>query len=118
MDAGAQAMSRTRYVYTQGGQPLPEPIKVSDDWTQPDAERQPVFTDRYMEGVRAADGSDISSRTKRREYMKREGVADASDFTQTFQKAKEARARMATGDFDHARRREAIRRAIQKVRKP
>lgn len=41
-----------------------------------------VVTDRYMEGVRAEDGTDISSRQKRAEYMRRNGLADAADYRQ------------------------------------
>ena len=39
-----------------------------------------VVTDRHHWGTKALDGTDIGSKKKRREYMKREGVADASDY--------------------------------------
>lgn len=50
---------------------------------EPDPTRVPVVSDRYMEGARATDGTDIGSRPKRREYMNREGLADASDYARS-----------------------------------
>jgi len=83
-------MSRRRWTYTMGGVPLPEPVEVSEDF-QSTSERQPVFTDRYMEGLRATDGTDISTRAKRRAYMEANGLADCSDFKQHWKKAEEER---------------------------
>lgn len=40
--------------------------------------------DRHYDGLRAQDGTDISSRTKHREYMKRTGLTMADDFKSTF----------------------------------
>lgn len=85
-------MTRRRFLYTSGGRPLPEPVEVTPD-AEFREERQPVFTDRYMEGVRSPiDGADIGSRAKRREYMKQRGLVDADDYKVEWQKAKEARA--------------------------
>lgn len=48
--------------------------------------------DRYMENARSPiDGSDIGSRSKHREHMKRHDVVPASDFTETWRKAEAAR---------------------------
>lgn len=73
-------MSRKRWVYTQGGEPLPEPIEVTEDFTGAERRAQTVTEELVHGGARATDGTDISSRKKRREYMARTGVADASDF--------------------------------------
>jgi hypothetical protein len=40
----------------------------------------PVLTDRHHENTSTVDGQDIGSRAKRREYMKRTGLAEADDF--------------------------------------
>lgn len=47
------------------------------------SKRVPVVTDRYYEGTRALDANrtDIGSRRKRTEYMKRRGLIDQADFT-------------------------------------
>lgn len=83
---------KKRYAYTMGGVPLAEPVEVSDDY-RGDGERMPLFTDRYMEGVRSpVDGSDIGSRAKRREHMRAHGLVDADDFKQTWEKQRTARA--------------------------
>lgn len=47
--------------------------------------------DRHYDGLRASDGTDISSRTKHREYMKRTGLTTADDFQSTFAKAEKDR---------------------------
>lgn len=47
--------------------------------------------DRHYDGMRAQDGTDISSRTKHREYMKRHGLTTYDDFKQTFAKEQEKR---------------------------
>lgn len=46
----------------------------------PQAIHAPIMVDRYMEGVRATDGTDIGSRRKRRDWMRVHGYADASDY--------------------------------------
>lgn len=85
-------MSRKRYAYTIGGVPLPAPIEVSEGFRGEGAERQPVFTDRYMEGARSpVDGSDIGSRQKRAAHMKAHGLVDADDFKGEWRKKAEQR---------------------------
>jgi hypothetical protein len=96
-------MSRRRYVY----RPNPETgevesVEVTPDYQRHD-ERQPVFTDRYMEGVRAPDGTDIGCRWKRNEYMRREGVADLSDFTNTLKQTQERREAWRAGRAEVSR---------------
>lgn len=83
-------MSRKRYAYTLGGVPLPEPIEVSEDYRGGD-ERMPLYTDRFMEGHHTVDGVDIGSRAKRRDYMRANGLADYSDFTEHWKKKAEER---------------------------
>lgn len=52
-----------------------------------------LWNDSQYHGMRATDGSDISSRKKHREYMKRHGLTTSDDYTATWSKAKEARER-------------------------
>ena len=105
-------MTRRRFVY----RPNPdtgevESIEVPTDW-EPEARgaKAPV-TDLYMDGVRATDGTDIGSRTKRREYMRANNLADTDDFKGTWEKAAKEREAIRTGKHDVEARREAIARA-------
>lgn len=47
--------------------------------------------DRHYDGLRAPDGTDISSRTKHREYMKRTGMTTADDFKGEWARAEKER---------------------------
>lgn len=55
--------------------------------------------DRHYDGLRATDGSDISSRSKHREYMKRTGLTSTSDFTETWKKQAQERENYRAGAF-------------------
>jgi len=44
----------------------------------------PICVDRFMENTVAQDGTDIGSRAKRKDYMRRERVGDASDYSKEF----------------------------------
>lgn len=52
----------------------------------------PIVTDRHYEGVRATDGTDIGSRPKRQEYMRRNDLHDADDHKGEWAKAAAERA--------------------------
>jgi hypothetical protein len=75
-------------------------------------ERTPVLTDLYMDGLAATDGTDISSRRKRNEYMRRNRLADADDFKGEWAKKEKERDSFRRGEFDRSARREAVGRAI------
>lgn len=47
--------------------------------------------DRSYAGLRATDGTDISTRSKHREYMRRHGLTTADDFKDTWAKAQAKR---------------------------
>jgi hypothetical protein len=100
---------RRRWTYTMGGSPLPEPVEVTEDF-QSTPGRQPLFTDRFMEGDRATDGTDIGSRAKRRQYMQAHGLADVSDFTEHWKRAEAERNNPSRGKVERV---EAIRKAFQ-----
>lgn len=88
-------MTRRRYI--QSKQPPYELIEITDDY-QPDlrADAGALWGDRSYDGLRATDGTDISTRSKHREYMKANGLATADDFKQTWAKAQERRERLFT----------------------
>lgn len=108
---------RRRYVY----RPNPETGRVESVEVTPDfqshEDRAPVYTDRYMEGARATDGTDIGTRQKRRAYMQARGLADASDYTETWAKAEKQRAAYFRGEHDTQGRRSDIASAIERLRR-
>jgi hypothetical protein len=72
-----------------------------------------LWGDRSYDGLKAPDGTDISSRTKHREYMKATGLTTADDFKQTWAKAQEQRERAYTQGGSFSKR--DIERAIHQV---
>ena len=47
--------------------------------------------DRHYENMQATDGTDISSRSKHRAYMKANGLTTADDFSKTWSRSAEDR---------------------------
>jgi hypothetical protein len=114
---------RSRFVY-RPGHPRASPNgfvnveELGNDAPQ-DVAAVPIVSDRYMEGTQAQDGTDISSRTKRREYMKSKNLADADDFKGTWKAAQEEKVKIRTlQGVDHKERRENIARALYERSKP
>ena len=96
-------MTRRRFV--QRREPPYDLIEITDDY-QPKvrADSGALWGDRSYDGLRAPDGTDISTRTKHREYMKAAGVTTMDDFKDSWAKAKESRERYYTegGSFKRA----------------
>lgn len=91
-----------RWVFNEKTKKL-EPVGAG--WVNPDSERVPVFTDRYLEGMRTYDtGEDIGSRAKRKAYMKRHGLADPQDFTEHRVKMQKKRADYLAGTDQEMRK--------------
>lgn len=105
-------MTRRRYI--QSKEPPYNLIEVTDGY-EPDRRvgDASLWGDRSYDGLRATDGTDISSRSKQREYMRLNGLATVDDFKETWAKAKEARERYYTqgGSFN----RRDIERAIHQL---
>jgi hypothetical protein len=78
----------------------------------------PVLAGRFYENTAATDGTDIGSRRKHREYMKRNGLAMADDFKKEWSSAERERRAIQTGEVDRKARREAVERAIYQLHKP
>lgn len=95
-------MTRRRWIQDRKTGEL---IEVTADY-QPEmrTDSGALWGDRSYEGMTAPDGTDISSRTKHREYMKAKGVTTMDDFKDSWAKAKESRERYMTegGSFKRA----------------
>jgi hypothetical protein len=72
-----------------------------------------LWGDRHYDGMRATDGTDISTRTRHRAYMKANNVTTADDFSSSWEKSRESRERyyQEGGSF----RKEDIHRAIHQL---
>jgi hypothetical protein len=95
-------MTRKRYI--QMKEPPYDLIEVTEDYSAPSRADSALWGDRHYEGMTAPDGTDISSRTKHREYMKAKGLTTMDDFKDSWAKAKESRERYMTegGSFKRA----------------
>lgn len=84
-------MTRRRYVQDRNTLEL---VEITDDYQAPvRTDAGALWGDRSYDGLRAPDGTDISSRTKHREYMKATGLTTADDYKETWAKAQESRQR-------------------------
>jgi len=80
-------MTRRRFV--QRREPPYDLIEITDDYLpEVRADSGALWGDRSYDGMRAPDGTDISTRTKHREYMKAAGVTTMDDFKDTWARAK------------------------------
>lgn len=79
-------MKRT-YVYDKESRRLRE----VETYRSPKRADGALWNDRSYDGLRATDGSDISSRRKHRDYMKRHGLTTADDFSGEWKSAKKRR---------------------------
>jgi hypothetical protein len=78
----------------------------------------PVLVGRFYENTAATDGTDIGSRKRHREYMKRNNLAMADDFKGEWSGAERERQAIRSGEIDRKARREAVERAIHQIHKP
>ena len=85
-------MTRRRYIQDPA---TLEMIEVTPDFIAPQREsarnRGALWNDRHYDGVQATDGTDISSRSKHREYMRRNNLTTADDFKDSWAKTQKAR---------------------------
>lgn len=89
-------MAKRRFVWSPE---LKRLVEVGVDYEQPNRQSLDgaLWNDRSYDGLQATDGTDISSRTKHREYMKKNGLTTMDDFKQTWDKAAQERAAYYTG---------------------
>ncbi len=94
-----------------------ELVEVTADYVAPVRETAKnngaLWNDRHYDGVRATDGTDISTRAKHRDYMKRNNLTTVDDFKDTWSSAQKQRESFYTqgGSF----KRQDIERAIHQV---
>ena len=87
---GKSSGQRGRWIWDPVQKKLVEPHLYRQQERALDA---PIMVDRHMEGLSSpVDGSDIGSRRKRKEHMKRHGLVDAEDYKGVWAKAAEERA--------------------------
>ena len=82
-------MTRRRYVQIEG-----KLVEITDD-NQPQlrADSGALWGDRHYAGMKAPDGTDISSRSKHQAYMKATGLTTADDFKSNWSQANDARSK-------------------------
>jgi hypothetical protein len=81
-------------------------------WEPPkEAKFSPIMMDRHYENMAATDGTDIGSRRKHQEYMKRNNLTVSADFSPAYYE-NIRKAEQKANDKD---RREAVGRALYEV---
>lgn len=112
---GERKVTRGRFVYRRNPDTGElESVPVGGD-VQP--ARLEISTDRRYENTCATDGTDISSRRKREAYMQANGLADPSDFKDTWAKAAKEREAYRKGETVNPSYREAVGRAEYELSK-
>ena len=106
-------MTRRRWIQIPG-QGL---VEVTPGYEAPsrDAKNNALAGDRHYDGLVAPDGTDISSRTKHREYMRANGLTTADDFKDTWARAERQRDAYRTKGIGGAVSRDDIGRAIYQL---
>jgi len=104
-------MTRRRYIQDRHTGEL---IEVTSDYQAPMRnDAGALWGDRHYLGARASDGTDISTRSKHREYMRANNVTTVDDFKDTWAKAREQRERLYTQGGTFSRR--DVERAIHQL---
>jgi hypothetical protein len=104
-------MSRRRFVYDDKAGKL---VEITNSRAAPTArDAGALWGDRHYDGMRATDGTDISTRTRHRAYMKANNVTTADDFSSSWEKSRESREKYYTGGGSF--RKEDIHRAIHQL---
>lgn len=104
-------MTRRRYIQDRHTGEL---IEVTADYQAPlRNDSGALWGDRHYDGARASDGTDISTRSKHREYMRLNNVTTVDDFKDTWAKAREQRERLYTQGGTFSRR--DVERAIHQL---
>lgn len=104
-------MTRRRWVYTEGGKPLPEPVEVGEDFRNVQVSTGDLGKFQYA-GLRATDGTPIDSREAHRAYMKRHNLTLTSDFKETWSEDSRAKAARAADEKQSRSFQDAVGRAF------
>lgn len=101
---------RGRYVFVEE---LGKCVPVGEDWSDTPRRAQ-VPTEEIVYGnAKATDGTPINSRKKHREYLKRNGLAMANDFSEGYRE----RVKKSREEKDSKHLRETVERAFYKSRR-
>lgn len=104
-------MTRRRYIQDRHTGEL---IEVTSDYQAPlRNDAGALWGDRHYLGARASDGTDISTRSRHREYMRVNNLTTVDDFKDTWAKAREQRERLYTQGGTFSRR--DVERAIHQL---
>jgi hypothetical protein len=103
-------VARHRWLYKADGRV----VDVSDDAPAPSGGVH-LWTDAQFDGLKATDGTDISSRTKYNAYMKATGVTRMEDFSADWARAQKVRDEYRTTGKGGAVTREDVGRAIHQL---
>ena len=104
-------MTRRRWIQDRKTGEL---IEVSADYTQEmPTDSGALWGDRHYDGLQASDGTDISSRSKQRDYMRINNLTTADDYKTTWEKSREKRDRLFTEGGTFSKR--DIERAITQL---
>lgn len=104
-------MTRRRYIQDRTTGEL---IEVTADHREPMRnDAGALWGDSSYAGLRATDGTDISTRSKHREYMRANNLTTVDDFQNTWAKAQEQRERLYTQGGTFSRR--DVERAISQL---
>lgn len=101
-------MTRKTYVYDE------RLGKMVEGRSPPRGGYSPIVGD-LPDFVSPIDGSVVNGRKGMREMFRRHGVTHSSDFTETWKKAEQERAKVYNGTNDKKARREAIAQALNKL---
>jgi len=104
-------MTRRRYIQDRTTGKL---IEVTAEHREPMRNDAGIlWGDRHYDGLQATDGSDISTRSKHRDYMRANNVTMADDFKNTWAQAQAQRERLYTQGGTFSRR--DVERAISQL---
>lgn len=102
---------RRRFVYDRSSGAV---VEVGEQ-ASANLARNNFTSDAIYDGLRASDGADISTRAKHRDYMKRNGLTTADDYTQKWSDDARARAAYFTEGKGGAVTRQDVERAVYEL---
>lgn len=74
-----------------------------------------IQTDAGFDNLRASDGTDLTSRSRWKQYMHDNNLTIANDWKETWAKAAKRREAVVTGKYRDPKRTEAVRRIVNEM---
>jgi hypothetical protein len=97
-----------RYVWRPG-------VGLVEFHKAPPEARVHLQTDAGFDNMRAGDGTDLTSRSKWKRYMRENNLTLSADWKETWAKNQAKREKLVTGQADDPRRRETVRRVVYEM---